>query len=40
MYTALVIVATVVVTLGLESIGLLVLAYKNSKNTIFPGGES
>ena len=39
MYTALVVVATVVVTLGLEAIGLLVLAYKNSKNTAFLGGE-
>ena len=39
MYTALIVVATVVVTLSLESIGLLVLAYKNSKNTTFPGGE-
>ena len=34
MYTALVVVATVVVTLSLESIGLLVLAYKNSRNTV------
>ena len=40
MYTAFVVVVTVAATLGLELIGLLVLAYKNSKNTIFPGGES
>lgn len=39
MYTALIVVATVVVTLGLESIGLLVLAYKNSRNTASSGGE-
>ena len=39
MYTALIVVATVVVTLSLQSIGLLVLAYKNSKNTTFPGRE-
>lgn len=39
MYTALVVVATIVATLGLEAIGLLVLAYKNSRNTVFPGGE-
>ena len=38
MYTILVVVATVVVTLSLESIGLLVLAYKNSKNTVSSGG--
>jgi hypothetical protein len=40
MYTAFVVVVTVAATLGLELIGLLVLASRNFKTTISLGRES
>ena len=39
MYTMFIIVATVAVVLGLELVGLLVLAYVNTQNAISRGEE-